>query len=97
MAELYLGLISGTSMDGVDCVLTEFGTTDCRIRHAATFPYPAELHARLRRLLDDPKVSLPELGGLDTVVGRFFAECSLRCLGRAGIESSAVAAIGHHG
>ena len=90
MTELYLGLISGTSMDGVDCVLADLGATNCEIRHAVTLPYRAELHARLHRLL-------PELGGLDTAVGRFFAECSLRCLDQAGVEPADVTAIGHHG
>lgn len=97
MTELYLGLISGTSMDGVDCVLSELGVTDCRILHAITFPYPEELAARLHRLIDEPVAPLPELGGIDTAVGRFFAECTLRCLADAGVDAAAVKAIGHHG
>ncbi len=97
MTELYLGLISGTSMDGVDSVLTELDERDCRIRHAATFPYPHELHVRLHRLIEDPTISLVELGALDTAVGRFFADAALRCLEEAGVERSAVTAIGHHG
>lgn len=97
MTELYLGLISGTSMDGVDCVLTAIDVDGCRVVHAVTFPYPEELQARLHRLVDDPRASLRELGGLDTAVGRFFADSSLRCLDQAGVTSAAVAAIGHHG
>jgi anhydro-N-acetylmuramic acid kinase len=97
MGELYLGLISGTSMDGVDCVLADIDDAECRIRYAATLAYPPELGARLRALVERPQVSLRELGSLDAAVGRYFAECAVRSLAEAGVAPEAVAAIGHHG
>jgi anhydro-N-acetylmuramic acid kinase len=97
MGDLYLGMISGTSMDGVDAVLVEFAERGCRIVEATTTPYPKPLHERLRRLVEVPQASLRELGTVDHVVGQFFAACARELLARAAVTPAAVRAIGHHG
>ncbi len=94
---LYVGLISGTSMDGVDAVLAAIDDHRCVIRDAATTPYPVELADRLRRALGPGPQSVIELGRLDVALGRFFADCALALLKKAGCATSDVAAIGHHG
>ena len=97
MKELYVGLISGTSVDGVDAVLAEFDGDSCRLLQAATFAYPPAIAGRLTAIIDSPTTSLRELGGVDVAVGRFFADCTLALLREAGVSPSAVRAIGHHG
>jgi anhydro-N-acetylmuramic acid kinase len=97
MSDLYLGMISGTSMDGVDAVLVEFADRECHIVAAATTPYPRQLHERLRRLVEVPHASLRELGTVDHVVGEFFATCAVELMQRAAVDSANVRAIGHHG
>ena len=97
MSELFLGMISGTSIDGVDAVLAEIGEPDFRILSAATTPFPASLHARLQTLVVTPQTSLRDFGALDVAVGRFFAECALRLLAATGRKPEDVAAIGSHG
>ncbi len=97
MSELYLGMISGTSIDGVDAVLVDFGDRNCRIIEAATTPFPPRLLARLRRIVEVPQAELCELGALDHAVGGFFAGCALDLIARAGVTHDAVRAIGHHG
>ncbi len=98
MAEqLFIGLISGTSMDGVDAVLAAFSDDRCEVRHATTTSYPDDLAQRLRTALNSDQVRLPELGRLDVALGRFFADCALGLLSAAGQRAEDVAAIGHHG
>lgn len=97
MIERYLGLISGTSVDGVDGVLAEFGDRECHIVHARTFAYPPRIAERLKTLIESPSSALAELGALDVAVGRYFADCALALAREAGIEPAAIAAIGHHG
>jgi anhydro-N-acetylmuramic acid kinase len=97
MSDLFLGMISGTSIDGVDAVLAEISDTDFRILSATTTPFPASLHARLQALVETPQTSLRDLGTLDVAVGRFFAECALSLIGAAGRKAVDVAAIGSHG
>lgn len=99
MTELYLGLMSGTSMDGVDAVLCEF--RDGRFRGSAathTRRYGAALRADLLRLQrDKPALTLDELARLDHAVARHFARAATACLAEAGIAASKVRALGSHG
>jgi anhydro-N-acetylmuramic acid kinase len=97
MNELFLGMISGTSIDGVDAVLAEIGDADFRILDAATTPFPTALHDRLQTLVVTPQASLLEFGALDVAVGRFFAECALSVISAAGRKPADVTAIGSHG
>jgi anhydro-N-acetylmuramic acid kinase len=97
VAERFLGLISGTSADGVDAVLASFDEHRCTVHRGATTPLPPALADRLRRVLHNPTVTLPELGTLDVALGRFFAECALAVLDAAECRPADVIAIGHHG
>lgn len=97
MSEIFIGMISGTSVDGVDCVTVDFAGNDCRILAAKTFPYPEPLRVRFERLIRSPEASLAEIGSLDVAAGRFFAECVLAQLGESGLDAAQVVAIGHHG
>ena len=97
MNDLYLGMLSGTSIDGIDAVLAEIGEDECRIVAAKTTPFPPALLARLQNLIETPRTSLRDLGALDVAVGRVVAECALELITAAGFKPSDVAAIGSHG
>jgi anhydro-N-acetylmuramic acid kinase len=97
MSDLYLGMISGTSIDGVDAVLAQISDTDCRILEAVTTPFPARLHERVQTLVERPHTSLRDFGALDVAVGRFFGDCALSLIKGAGVKPDEVSAIGSHG
>jgi anhydro-N-acetylmuramic acid kinase len=97
MSELFVGLISGTSIDGVDAVLVEIDDDSCQVLQAATTAFPRTLLERLRRIVEVPQTALVELGGLDHALGEFFAACALEIIQRAGVPRSRIVAIGHHG
>jgi anhydro-N-acetylmuramic acid kinase len=97
MSGLYAGLISGTSVDGVDAVLARFGEHACDVLVAETTPYPRDLRARIEELIGADRVRLAELGAVDVAVGRFFAACALDLMRGAGIAAGDVKAIGCHG
>jgi len=96
---LYIGLMSGTSMDGVDAALTDFdGDRPLRVVAFVEMPFPAPLAKTLhaaRRHAD--QLPLAELGKLDVEVGRTFAAAALLVLREAGVPEEQVAAIGSHG
>jgi anhydro-N-acetylmuramic acid kinase len=97
MDGLYLGLMSGTSLDGVDAALVELGPERCELLAAATTPYPDSLRERVRTLIEDRRAPLEGLGSLDVSLGRFFAECALGLIQRGGRERGDIVAIGHSG
>jgi anhydro-N-acetylmuramic acid kinase len=97
MSELYLGLMSGTSIDGVDAVLADIDDDSCQVVQAATTAFPTVLLERLRQILEVPQTTLRELGALDHALGKFFAACALQLIESAGIPRSRIAGIGHHG
>jgi len=102
MSNLYLGLISGTSVDGIDAALVRFDDdsphASCRIVDAQTYAWPAELRTRLLALGQGGDAqSLDELGTLDVRVAEAFADAALALLATAGLGADQVRAIGSHG
>ena len=98
MGELYIGLMAGTSLDGIDAVIAEFGDDrSCAIRRAATTPFPSALRTRLATLIDTPSIELAQLGALDTALGEFFARCANVLVRAANMTHTDIVAIGHHG
>ncbi len=96
-ASLYLGLISGTSADGIDAALVRFEPR-LEIVAARTTPYSGAIRESILALATaDAALALDDFGALDVAVGTAFAEAALAVLRDAGVDASAVAAIGSHG
>nr|MBA3477498.1 anhydro-N-acetylmuramic acid kinase [Lautropia sp.] len=98
-AELYIGLMSGTSMDAVDGVVAGFGPAGNLIRTlaSASVPMPDDF----RKLLGDLQSSGPdELAAAAVVANRLadlYAKCVRMLLAQADLPASAVTALGAHG
>lgn len=96
---LVIGVISGTSADGVDAAACRLeGPPEPGLRPAvlgtAFVPYPADLADRLRR---PDRLSVSEVAGLDFELGGRFAEAASRASQAAGIPLSEFCLIGSHG
>ena len=72
---LAVGLMSGTSADGVTAALVEFRGDAVKVRRFATYPYHPQLK---RRVLDAPFLPVPELSRLNVELGECFARAALK-------------------
>jgi len=94
---LFLGLISGTSADGIDAALLRFGARP-QVLFGRTYPLPADLLEDVLRLSQaEARLSLDEVGRLDTRLGQAFASAARQALADAGVAAADVTAIGSHG
>ena len=73
MTQLYIGLMSGTSMDGIDAGLFEIRERTCTTKATLSVEYPAALRAELHAASRDPgSCNLDTLCRLDPQVGEGF-------------------------
>ena len=98
MGDLYIGLISGTSMDGIDAALVEFDDASLNILQTRAHDYPDALSERLSATIQEPETcTIDDVGSLDRAIGECFRDAANALLTDAGFDASAIAAIGSHG
>lgn len=95
--ELYLGVMSGTSMDGVDTALVAITADEIELLAHDTYPMPSPLKQRLLKLCREEQSSISEIGTLDHILGHLFADAVHALLDRTGYRSEQIRAIGNHG
>lgn len=99
MAEsgLYIGLMSGTSIDAVDAVLVRFEDDHFRVIGRHSQPVPQSLRRDILTLCQPPDDNLDLLGGTDLALGRLFADTANQLIARHELSPARIAAIGSHG
>ncbi len=98
---LCLGLISGTSADGIDAALVNITGTgsEARLDLVATSstPYPEPVRDELLTLYDQPRDAIARLCSLNFIVGDLFADAALALCKEAGVDPSDLRVVGSHG
>ncbi|SDG27825.1 anhydro-N-acetylmuramic acid kinase [Sinosporangium album] len=78
-----LGLMSGTSHDGIDSAVVDWKAADGElvgvVEHVGAVPYGTELRARVIAALPPNRVDMGEVCRLDTLIGQAFAEAAAAC------------------
>ena len=94
--ELYVGTITGTSVDGLDLALVDL-SAGIQLIGASTAEFPAALRSTLLALGQPGSDDLDEIGEVDVALGVFTGRAILSFLEAQGIAPDRVAAIGSHG
>ena len=94
MAELFIGLMSGTSADAIDAALVSFDPSP-RVLCANSIDLPADLRQRIRSI--SANTSFTQVSALDVEVAERFAQAVLSLLEQAAVGADEIKAIGSHG
>jgi len=93
---IFIGIMSGTSADGVDVAIVRC-SEQVELLHFAEYPMPAKLRDAIFRLTTPGFGEVDNTGGLDKALGHVYAEAALSAIKAAGRTTADIAAIGNHG
>lgn len=94
---LYIGAISGTSLDGIDIALINFAQKLPDVIESFTIKYPMRIKEQLRTAIQSKSISFELLGELDLTVAKITADGVNQVLQRTGKSTSEINGIGSHG
>ena len=95
-SDLFVGVLSGTSMDGIDAALVRFDSQP-ELLGTFTLPFPSDVKEGLKTLSLPGDNEIDSFGRLDVRVGQLFAQAVQGLLEKAKIAPDFVRAIGSHG
>lgn len=97
MRNLFIGLLSGTSMDAFDVALVSFNKHLPVLHHTYNHPIPKIFRKQCLHIAQSGQCSIDEYGMLDVAAGELFAEATLHLLSQTNLSPTHIRAIGSHG
>lgn len=91
------GLMSGTSVDGVDVAIVDIAKRKVQIRAFEMFPYPSALRKRILCLCRSETARLEDICHYNFVLGEVFADAVVKLCSKSGIALNSIDLIGSHG
>lgn len=93
----YIGVMSGTSLDGVDVVLAAIDENMVAQQASLSWPIPLAIKEEILSICQGQQLTLSRLGRLDTRLGRLFGEAVVALMDQQKLQAQDIVAIGCHG
>ena len=97
MSELYIGLMSGTSADGINAALVDFSEATPKLIHSHYCPFPPTIRQTILALYQPGANEIKRMGELDITLGKIFANTANLLLQESNTPAKNIRAIGSHG
>ena len=101
MGNLVIGLMSGTSLDGIDAALVEIEGkglhTKVKTMHFLTIPFSDQLKKDILGCMDPVNSNVAEISSLNFALGKLFADAAKKVCQAASVSIEEVDIIGSHG
>lgn len=97
MDELYIGLMSGTSLNGVDAVVLAFEKDTPRLLHTHSENFPDALYTDLQQLITAQQAHLSQLAVIDHQLAVVYSLAVKKLLHKANLLPAQIQAVGCHG
>ena len=95
--KIVIGLMSGTSVDGIDACLAKINTDlSFEIINSLVWEYPENIRQNIFKIFEN-KASLDEICWMNFVIGEYFAQAALEVIKKVGTTPQEVDLIGSHG
>lgn len=94
---LFIGLLSGTSLDAIDAALVSFEDEYPQLIKTLSYPMPAAFKEQCLAISTSGHCSIDEIGSLDAKAGELFANAVIALINQAHISPKQIRAIGSHG
>jgi len=96
MSKLYIGLMSGTSLDGIDIALCKIDSNSCILVNYREYPFNSTLKDEILKIISS-QTTLKEIGLLHKKLGTLYANAIKKFLKEQEISAHTIEAIGLHG
>lgn len=100
-SDYVVGIMSGTSLDGIDAALVKItkvnGEINVELIHFITLPYPNDIKAKLLKLCMPETSRVEDISSINMFLGELFAEISLNVIKEADLTKEEILLISSHG
>jgi anhydro-N-acetylmuramic acid kinase len=91
------GLMSGTSADGIDVAIIDFGANRLKVLAFDTFAYPDFVSKSIWKIFNAAKIDIADVSSLNFAIGEAFADAVIKLCRKSGIPLDSIDLIGSHG